>query len=91
MNFKFSLMRELSKVSKKGLTTIPAKIKNALGVEEGDYLEWSVIGDKAVVRVVKNPYKFLKGRHDDPGLTYEAVEGEADNILGREAGAGNRA
>ncbi len=84
-------MRELSKISKKGLTTIPAKIKNLLGVEEGDYLSWEVAGDKVVVSLIKNPYKFLKGRHEDPGLIYEKVEENADRLMMGELNAGNRA
>ena len=84
-------MRALSKISKKGLTTIPSKVKELLGAEEGDYLEWRTVGDKVVVGIVKNPYKFLKGRHDDPNLTYDTVENEADDILRREVSAGNRA
>ncbi len=80
-------MRELSKISKKGLTTLPSRIKDALGAEEGDYLEWRVVGNEVVVRVVKNPYKFLRGRYNDPKLTYDAVEGKADQILRRDVDA----
>lgn len=83
-------MRELSKVGKKGLVTVPARIRRKLGAEEGDYLMWEVVGDRVIVSVVKNPYKFLKGRHDDPMLTYDNVEGEADSILEGEINAGNR-
>ncbi|RLG84619.1 MAG: hypothetical protein DRO18_06950, partial [Thermoprotei archaeon] len=31
-----------SKVSKKGLTNIPAKVRKELGIEEGDVLIWEI-------------------------------------------------
>lgn len=84
------MMKELSKISKKGLTTIPSKIKEKLGAEEGDYLSWELVEGKVIVDLVKNPYKFLKGRHRDPNLTYDRVEGIADEIIKRDVDAGNR-
>ena len=81
-------MAEISKISKKGLTTIPLRVKESLGAEEGDYLEWEVKEGYVIVRLAKNPYKLLKGRHRDPELTYEKVEGIAYELLEREVNAG---
>jgi len=74
---------ELSKVSRKGLTNIPAKIRRAAKIEEGDLLAWEFSGESGVitVRAVKNPYRFLKGRLNDPNLTYERVEEIGDRLL----------
>jgi len=81
----------VSKVSKKGLTNIPAKVRKELGIEEGDVLIWEI--DKqhniAIVKVIKNSIKYLKGKYNDPNLTYEAVEELADKLLMRELHASN--
>ena len=84
---------ELSKVSKKGLTNIPVKIRRAVGIEEGDLLAWEIKNSGIItIKIIKNPYKFLKGRHSDPDLTYEEVEEEADSLLMKElSDASNRA
>ncbi len=84
---------EVSRVSKKGLTTVPVRIRKVLGVEEGDVLIWEVDEKRnaAIVKVIKNPIKFLKGRYDDPSLTYERVEELADRLIVREIRASNRA
>lgn len=76
----------VSRVSKKWLTTVPADVRKALNVEEGDVLLWEVGRDGVViVRVLKDPLRRLKGKYDDPSLTYEAVEGLADTLIEREA------
>jgi len=75
---------ELSRVSKKFLTSIPAGVRKVLGLEVGDILVWNVEGDKVIVRVMKNPVKALRGKYDDPSLTYEFVEEEADKLLMKE-------
>ena len=40
-----------SKVTSKGQTTIPGKIRKALGIKPGDKLEYVVEGDYATIRV----------------------------------------
>jgi len=74
---------ELSKVSKKYLTNIPVKVRRALEIEEGDFLAWDIDekARKVIVRVIKNPYKILKGKYRDPNLVYEMVEERADDLL----------
>lgn len=80
-------------MSKKWLTTIPADVRRSLGLEEGDSLMWEVDASKkiAVVRVVKEPLKFLKGKYRDPNLRYELVEEIADKTIVEMAHADNRA
>lgn len=41
------------KLSAKGVVAIPVKVRNLLGVEEGDKLEFELIGDEVIVRGVK--------------------------------------
>jgi antitoxin PrlF len=40
-----------SKVTTKGQTTIPGKVRKALGIKPGDQLEYIVEGDHVTVRV----------------------------------------
>jgi AbrB family looped-hinge helix DNA binding protein len=77
---------EFSRVSRKFLTSIPAKVRKTLGLEVGDILMWDVEGDKIVVRIMKNPVKALRGKYDDPSLTYDSVEEKADELLMKEVG-----
>ena len=73
-----------SKVSDKGLTTIPKEIRERLGIRKGDLLRWIVgEGGTIMVRVVSDPYSMLKGRHTDLQLRYEELEGKADALLGK--------
>jgi bifunctional DNA-binding transcriptional regulator/antitoxin component of YhaV-PrlF toxin-antitoxin module len=43
-------MLSKSKVSKGYLTVVPKNVREASKILEGDFLEWSVEGDKIVVR-----------------------------------------
>lgn len=87
----------VSTVSKKGLTTVPSKVRAAFKIKEGDMLEWKIVRaqDEAIlqVRLIPNPYDFLKGRRKDSELTYEKVEDLADKLilgeLGEERHAGH--
>ncbi|KPV62056.1 MAG: hypothetical protein AOA65_2094 [Candidatus Bathyarchaeota archaeon BA1] len=80
----------VSTVSKKGLTTIPSEVRGALKIKKGDMLEWKIV--KAhnefilQVRLIPNPYDFLKGRRKDPELTYEKIEDLADKLIFGELG-----
>lgn len=73
----------VSRVSRKGLTSIPAGVRRALGIGEGDVLVWEVDEERgvAVVRVVKNPLRCLRGKYSDPDLVYERVEELADRLI----------
>ncbi len=46
----YSEMISKSKVSKGNLTVVPKYVRRSLGVHEGDYLEWFLEGDRAVVK-----------------------------------------
>jgi AbrB family looped-hinge helix DNA binding protein len=79
---------ETSTVSKKGLTTIPSKIRQLMKIRTGDKLEWQVIKKEEgllQIRVLQDPYAFLKGKRKDPNTTYEKVEHLADSIIEKEA------
>jgi AbrB family looped-hinge helix DNA binding protein len=81
-----------STVSRKGLTTVPSRIRELLGIKPGDRLEWRIVkrDDKTLIEVEagKNPYEFLKGRRKDLRGVYERVEHLADALLVEEAKAG---
>jgi len=82
----------VSRVSGKGLTTVPSAVRRAAGIEEGDILLWEVReGGEIVVRVERDPYERLRGKYGDPELTYERLEGEADRLLEGETIAGGGA
>jgi AbrB family looped-hinge helix DNA binding protein len=40
-----------TKVSEKYLTTIPKPVRNFLGAEEGDTVEWHVVDGEIILRV----------------------------------------
>jgi len=71
-----------SKVSDKGLTTIPKEIRNRLGIRKRDLLRWIVDQKGTIsVRVISDPYAALKGSHTRSQLKYEDLEGQADALL----------
>ena len=80
-----------SKISRKGLTTVPKEIRDALGISEGDRLAWRLkrAGGSLVVEIeaIKHPMKYLKGRRRDKTLTYQNLEGVADQLIIKEAPA----
>ena len=83
----------VSKVSRKGLTSIPAEVRRKLQIDEGDLLVWKIDEPRkvAVIQVLKDPFKFLEGRHRDPRLVYSEVEERADELLLGELHARNSA
>jgi len=72
----------ISGVSRKCLTSIPADVRRRLGIEEGDMLAWEVDegGRYAIIRVIKNPLRVLRGKYSRRDLTYDEVEGVTDNL-----------
>lgn len=77
-----------STVSKKGLTTIPSKIRQLMKIKTGDKLEWQVLREEEgllQIRVLQDPYTFLRGKRKDPNTTYEKVEHLADSLIEKEA------
>lgn len=75
----------ISKISDKGLTTIPKSIRKKLNMKKGDKIHWIEYGvDRAIITVIRDPFKFLKGRHTKLGLKYEELEHKADALLEQE-------
>lgn len=57
-------MGEQVKVLQKGKITIPADIRQKLGIEEGDYVKLQIIDNKVVIllsNTVQNPTELLTG------------------------------
>jgi AbrB family looped-hinge helix DNA binding protein len=57
-------MGEQTKVLQKGKITIPADIRQKLGISEGDYVKLEIIGNKLVLfppNTVPNPTELLSG------------------------------
>jgi len=55
---------EQVKVLQKGKITIPADIRQKLGIEEGDYVKLQIIDNKVVIlpsNTVQNPTELLTG------------------------------
>ena len=61
-------MHSTSTVTSRGQTTIPGKVRKALGIKPGDRLEFAVEGDHATIRVhggaasLKGALRSEKGR-----------------------------
>ena len=61
-------MGEQTKVLQKGKITIPADIRQKLGINEGDYVRLQIIGNKLVLfppNTVPNPTELLSGLAED--------------------------
>ncbi|MEK2645272.1 AbrB/MazE/SpoVT family DNA-binding domain-containing protein [Bdellovibrio sp. BCCA] len=41
-----------SKASKKNQTTIPARVRRALGISKGDTLLWAISGNEVTIRII---------------------------------------
>ncbi|WII71634.1 AbrB/MazE/SpoVT family DNA-binding domain-containing protein [Bdellovibrio sp. 22V] len=41
-----------SKASKKNQTTIPARVRRALGISKGDTLLWTISGNEVSIRII---------------------------------------
>jgi len=57
-------MGEQTKVLQKGKITIPADIRQKLGINEGDYVKLEIIGNKLMLfppNTVPNPTELLSG------------------------------
>jgi AbrB family looped-hinge helix DNA binding protein len=62
-------MQNNAKITSKGQITIPLKIRQALGVKEGDRLVFEQNGDEIVVRPEKRESKFAKYKGiGNPGI-----------------------
>ena len=71
-------MGEQTKVLQKGKITIPADIRQKLGISEGDYVKLQIIGNKLMLfppNTVPNPTELLSGLAEGVQLT-ETVKQE---------------
>lgn len=71
-----------SKVSAKGLTTIPKEIREALNITVGCELSWEIKDDTIIVKPIENPVEFLKARFNN--ISYEEAEEMTDDLLSSE-------
>jgi AbrB family looped-hinge helix DNA binding protein len=65
-------MGEQTKVLQKGKITIPADIRQKLGINEGDYIKLQIIGNKLVLfppNTVPNPTELLSGLAEGAQVT----------------------
>ncbi|MHB8446416.1 MAG: AbrB/MazE/SpoVT family DNA-binding domain-containing protein [Rudaea sp.] len=61
-----------SKLTSKAQTTIPQPVRKALGVRDGDEIEYKIDGDHVVLTKAKVPPT------DDPFRTFDEWNSEAD-------------
>ena len=65
----------VTKVTRNYQITIPAEIRKALGIKEGELLEVSLEGERIVIQRVKKRRKRLKlGRNVTPEEIEESIE-----------------
>ncbi len=64
-------MRVVLKVGRKGVLVLPKRLREALGISEGDEVVAEVVGDKLVLRVLKPKVVDV-----DPGLVEELLREE---------------
>lgn len=64
-----------STVTKKGQTTIPGEIRQALGIKPGDRLEYSIEGDRVMVRVHPGAKSLAGSLASDKGkgMTFDEI------------------
>lgn len=68
-------MNEEATVTKKGQVTIPKKIRDRLGLKEGEKVSFEVRGGEAVLLPeVKNPLESLRGLRDEVRFSEEEIQ-----------------
>ena len=75
-----------STVTRKGQTTIPGAVREALHIQPGDKLEYSIEGNQAVIRVHPG-IRSLKGAlasEKGKGLTFAQIRHAAADVRTRE-------
>ncbi|ASJ00365.1 AbrB/MazE/SpoVT family DNA-binding domain-containing protein [Thermococcus gorgonarius] len=73
----------ITKVTRNYQITIPAEIRKALGIKEGEILEVSLEGDKIVIQRLKKQRKRLKlGRNITPEEIEKSIEEGMKECMG---------
>ncbi|WP_297477642.1 AbrB/MazE/SpoVT family DNA-binding domain-containing protein [Thermococcus sp.] len=73
----------VTKVTRNYQITIPAEIRRALGINEGELLEVNLKGDKIVIQRLKKRRKRLKlGRNIAPEEIEESIEEGMEECMG---------
>ena len=68
-------MTEEATVTKKGQVTIPKKIRDRLGLKEGEKVSFEVRGGEAVLLPeVTNPLESLRGLRDEVRFSEEEIQ-----------------
>ena len=69
---------QVAKVTSKGQTTIPKKVRNALGINSGDLVRFDVEGRRAVIsRVVPDDEAYLRALEGTLGEWLSKADEEA--------------
>ena len=73
----------VTKVTRNYQITIPAEVRKALGINEGELLEVNLEGDKIVIQKLKRRRKRLKlGRNITPEEIEESIEEGMEECMG---------
>ncbi len=73
----------ITKVTRNYQITIPAEVRKALGINEGELLEVNLEGDKIVIQRLKKRRKRLKlGRNITPEEIEESIEEGMEECMG---------
>ena len=73
----------ITKVTRNYQITIPAEVRKALGINEGELLEVNLEGDKIVIQKLKRRRKRLKlGRNITPEEIEESIEEGMEECMG---------
>ena len=67
-------------LTSKGQTTVPKKVREALGLKPGDKLIWSLKNGEAVVRAKNKSIKQLAGILSRPGTQGRSADEVSDGI-----------
>lgn len=73
----------ITKVTRNYQITIPAEVRKALGIKEGELLEVNLEGDKIVIQRLKKRRKRLKlGRNITPEEIEESIKESMKECMG---------
>lgn len=73
-------MGMIGSITSKGQTTVPKEVRDRLGLEQGARIEWTVEGDRAIVKPRKLRAVDLAGILHRPGMKPVSIE-EMDEAI----------